>query len=142
MLKTAASLDFEAGLTRSIRVRMTDGGGLSTEKAFTITVIPTPEITAIADITILEDAATQTVNLSGISGGGGESQPLRVTATSSNPGLIPNPAITYASPDGTGSIKVQVKRILRKYGYPPDLQAEAVKTVLMQAESLCRDWAE
>jgi hypothetical protein len=44
------------------------------------------------------------VNLSGISGGGGESQPLRVTATSSNPGLIPNPAITYASPDGTGSI--------------------------------------
>ena len=39
-------------------------------------------------------------------------------------------------------IKVQVKRILRKYGYPPDLQAEAVKTVLMQAESLCRDWAE
>ena len=38
-------------------------------------------------------------------------------------------------------IKVQVKRILNKHGYPPDLQAEAVKTVLLQAESLCKDWA-
>ena len=31
-------------------------------------------------------------------------------------------------------IRVMVKRILNKYGYPPDLQEEAVKTVLMQAE--------
>ena len=38
------------------------------------------------------------------------------------------------------SIKVMVKRILRKHGYPPDLQEEAVKTVLMQAELLCADW--
>lgn len=38
-------------------------------------------------------------------------------------------------------IKVIVKRILNKYGYPPDLQAEAVKTVLQQAELLCADWA-
>ena len=38
-------------------------------------------------------------------------------------------------------IRVLVKRILNKYGYPPDLQDEAVKTVLMQAELLCEDWA-
>ena len=38
-------------------------------------------------------------------------------------------------------IKVMVKRILNKYGYPPDLQEEAVKTVLMQAELLCAEWA-
>ena len=37
-------------------------------------------------------------------------------------------------------IKVMVKRILNKYGYPPDLQEEAVKTVLMQAELLCAEW--
>ncbi len=37
-------------------------------------------------------------------------------------------------------IKVMVKRILNKHGYPPDLQEEAVKTVLMQAELLCADW--
>ena len=38
-------------------------------------------------------------------------------------------------------IRVIVKRILNKFGYPPDLQEEAVKTVLMQAELLCANWA-
>ncbi len=38
-------------------------------------------------------------------------------------------------------IRVMVKRILNKYGYPPDLQDEAVKTVLMQAELLSAMWA-
>jgi type I restriction enzyme, R subunit len=37
-------------------------------------------------------------------------------------------------------IKVMVKRILKKHGYPPDLQDEAVKTVLAQAELLCAEW--
>jgi type I restriction enzyme R subunit len=35
---------------------------------------------------------------------------------------------------------VRAKRILNKYGYPPDLQEEAVKTVLAQAELLCAEW--
>ena len=34
-----------------------------------------------------------------------------------------------------------VKRILRKYGYPPDKQAKAAETVLEQAEVLCENWA-
>ncbi len=38
-------------------------------------------------------------------------------------------------------IRVMVKRILTKYGYPPDLQEEAVKTVLAQAELLSEAWA-
>jgi len=37
-------------------------------------------------------------------------------------------------------LKVMVKRILRKYGYPPDKQEKATATVLEQAETLCRDW--
>jgi type I restriction enzyme, R subunit len=37
-------------------------------------------------------------------------------------------------------IKVMVKRILRKHGYPPDLREEATKMVLAQAELLCADW--
>jgi type I restriction enzyme R subunit len=37
-------------------------------------------------------------------------------------------------------IRVMVKRILNKYGYPPDLQEEVVKTVLAQAELLCNQW--
>jgi type I restriction enzyme R subunit len=38
-------------------------------------------------------------------------------------------------------IRVIVKRILNKFGYPPDLQEEAVRTVLLQAELLCADLA-
>jgi type I restriction enzyme R subunit len=34
-----------------------------------------------------------------------------------------------------------VKRILRKYGYPPDLQDNAVRGVLQQAEALFAQWA-
>ena len=34
-----------------------------------------------------------------------------------------------------------VKRIPRKHGYPPDLEAEATQTVLAHAELLCADWA-
>ena len=36
-------------------------------------------------------------------------------------------------------IRVIVKRILNKYGYPPDLQDLAVQTVLQQAELLCAE---
>ena len=38
-------------------------------------------------------------------------------------------------------IRVMIKRILNRYGYPPDLQQEAVKKVLDQAALLCADWA-
>ena len=38
-------------------------------------------------------------------------------------------------------IRVLVKRILNKYGYPPDLQDAAVRTVLQQAELLCAEVA-
>ena len=38
-------------------------------------------------------------------------------------------------------IRVIVRRILRKYGYPPDKQEKATQTVLEQAELLCEDWA-
>jgi len=39
-------------------------------------------------------------------------------------------------------IRVMVKRILRKYGYPPDLQARATELVLEQATVLCKEWTE
>lgn len=39
-------------------------------------------------------------------------------------------------------MRVLVKRILRKYGYPPDLQDAAVQTVLQQAEALSSGWSE
>jgi len=39
-------------------------------------------------------------------------------------------------------LRVYVKRILRKYGYPPDKQEKATQTVLEQAEVLSSAWAQ
>jgi len=38
-------------------------------------------------------------------------------------------------------LRVIVKRILKKYGYPPDKQEQATRTVLEQAEVLSEGWA-
>ena len=38
-------------------------------------------------------------------------------------------------------LRVLVRRILRKYGYPPDKQEKATLTVLEQAEVLSEGWA-
>ncbi len=38
-------------------------------------------------------------------------------------------------------LRVLVKRILRKYGYPPDKQEKATQTVLEQAAALSQEWA-
>jgi len=37
-------------------------------------------------------------------------------------------------------LRVYIKRLLKKYDYPPDKQEEATKTVLEQAELLAKDW--
>ncbi len=39
-------------------------------------------------------------------------------------------------------IRVMVRHILKKYGYPPDKQAQATELVLEQAAALCKEWAE
>ncbi|MBC7085712.1 MAG: type I restriction endonuclease subunit R [Methanomethylovorans sp.] len=38
-------------------------------------------------------------------------------------------------------MRVLVKRILRRYGYPPDKQERATQIVLLQAEALSQEWA-
>ncbi len=38
-------------------------------------------------------------------------------------------------------IRVKVRRILKRHGYPPDKQEQATQTVLEQAEALSADWA-
>ena len=39
-------------------------------------------------------------------------------------------------------IRVLVKRVLRKFGYPPDMQQRATDLVLEQTEVLCKDWSQ
>lgn len=38
------------------------------------------------------------------------------------------------------NLTVIIKRILRQYGYPPDMQLKATETVLEQAELLAGGW--
>ena len=38
-------------------------------------------------------------------------------------------------------MRVHIRRILRKHGFPPDLQADAIKKVVQQAEVLAREFA-
>ncbi|MFQ6403727.1 type I restriction endonuclease subunit R [Methylophilus sp. 'Pure River'] len=55
--------------------------------------------------------------------------------------LRENVTVDWAHRDSARArMRVLVKRILRKYGYPPDLQDAAVQTVLQQAEALSSGW--
>jgi len=55
--------------------------------------------------------------------------------------LKANISVDWARKQGARArMRLLVKKILRTYGYPPDLQDEAVKTVLQQAEALCASW--
>ncbi len=39
-------------------------------------------------------------------------------------------------------LRVMVKRVLKKHGYPPDKQKKATETVLEQATLICKDWVD
>ncbi|MCA9005843.1 MAG: hypothetical protein KDA70_11280, partial [Planctomycetaceae bacterium] len=64
-----------------------------------------PTLDEISDMTLTENASWQTVNLSSITAGLGESQPLRVTASSSDTGLVRDPLVSYTSADATGTLE-------------------------------------
>jgi type I restriction enzyme, R subunit len=69
-------------------------------------------------------------------------QNLRVIAHELLVSLRENVTVDWAHRDSARArMRVLVKRILRKYGYPPDLQDAAVQTVLRQAEELSGMWA-
>ena len=67
---------------------------------------------------------------------------LRVIAHELLVSLRENVSVDWARRDSARArMRVLVKRILRKYGYPPDLQDSAVQTVLQQAEALSFGWS-
>ncbi|MGE8257942.1 MAG: type I restriction endonuclease subunit R [Stenotrophomonas sp.] len=66
---------------------------------------------------------------------------LKVIAHELLVSLKGNISVDWARRDSARArMRVLVKRILRKYGYPPDLQDAAVQTVLQQAEALSAMW--
>jgi type I restriction enzyme R subunit len=67
---------------------------------------------------------------------------LRVIAHELVTGLKGSVTVDWIHRDAARArMRVLVKRILRKHGYPPDLQDAAVQTVLQQAEALSSEWA-
>src|SRR5690554_2965502 len=67
---------------------------------------------------------------------------LRLIAHELLVSLRENVSVDWAHRDSARArMRVLVKRILRKYGYPPDLQDTAVQTVLQQAEALSSGWS-
>jgi type I restriction enzyme R subunit len=55
--------------------------------------------------------------------------------------LRKNVSVDWSSRDSVrAKLRLLVKRILRKYKYPPDQQEEAAQLVLDQAEALCEAW--
>lgn len=85
-----------------------------------------------SDLTNDEDAGPQTAGLTGITAGSGEDQPLRVTAASSNPTLIPDLTVDYTSPNSSGVLH---------FTTPPDLNGSAVITVTVTDGGLDQDLA-
>lgn len=68
---------------------------------------------------------------------------LKVIAHELLVSLRENVSVDWAHRDSARArLRVLVKRILRKYGYPPDLQDSAIQTVLLQAETLSAAWVE
>ncbi|WP_156341250.1 type I restriction enzyme endonuclease domain-containing protein, partial [Pseudomonas sp. NBRC 111132] len=55
--------------------------------------------------------------------------------------LRQNVTVDWSNRDSVrAKLRLMVKRILRKYKYPPDQQEEATQMVLAQAEMLCETW--
>lgn len=91
-----------------ITVTVTDGEGMSATNAFTLTVTPVndpPTLDALGPRSVPEDSGMQVVTLTGIgSGAPNEIQSLTVTAVSSAPTIVPNPSVSYLSPNASGTL--------------------------------------
>jgi hypothetical protein len=91
----------------SFTFKINDGSADSNIATVTITVNSVndgPTLDAIGTLMIKEDTSLPTINLAGISAGGGESQTLVITATSNNTTVVPHPTVNYTSPNATGTL--------------------------------------
>lgn len=111
---TTGSISFKPAAnafgTSWITVTVDDGQPTNntTYLRFAVTVNPVndpPTLNPIANVTLNQGAAVQTISLTGItSGAANEADTLTLAAISSNPDLIPSPVISYVSPNTSGSL--------------------------------------
>jgi hypothetical protein len=100
---TAPGAGTSATLTASANDGTLSSNTLTTVITLTTPIDHPPTIDPISDVSILQDSAQQTVNLTGITAGPGDNQALSVTVVSDNPTLI-NPTVQYTTPNSTGSL--------------------------------------
>ena len=91
-----------------------DNGGTSnnpTSQVFTVTVMPPPVVSlpptlnALPNVTIYQNAGSQTVALTGItSGSANQNQTLTISAASSNPAIVATPTVKYTYPNNSGTL--------------------------------------
>jgi hypothetical protein len=84
-----------------------DTSGLESDYSNEATYAPAPDykpptLGMLNNLSLGENAGIQSVKLSGIALGTGSA--LNITASSSNPSLIPNPGVNYTSPASSGSL--------------------------------------
>ena len=94
--------------TVQITVMVSDGD-LTNSQTFNLVVDgvnDAPTLASISDVNVPQDAGEQTVGLDGIgTGAPNEAQTLSITASSSDPGIVPNPVVDYISPSDKGSLR-------------------------------------
>ncbi len=91
----------------------------------------TPEEIAFYDALAENDSAVQLMG----------DEKLRVIATELVVSVRGNISVDWMHRESArAKLRIEVKRILKKYGYPPDLQDAAVQMVLAQAEELAPLW--
>lgn len=99
-------LDFNGAV--SIATSVQDEAATTTgSKPVTIVAVnDAPTLAAIADPPSMLSSASRTIPLAGIAAGPADeaAQVLTITAVSDTPGVIPNPTVSYTSPDATGSL--------------------------------------
>jgi len=100
----------------TINVTVKDNGGIiadgidSTLMQFEVTVFDDvnnpPSMNQLFDLSILQDSPIQAVHLRGITDGDeNKEQGITITATSSNPAIIPNPTVVYLSGMAAGELR-------------------------------------
>ena len=97
----------ESASESSQTLTVTNPNNATAQKVFSIPQLSSnepPTLHPIGDMYVNENSPQQTIALTGITSGDPATQLLRVTAESSNTGLIPHPVVTYVSPDGIGSL--------------------------------------
>jgi len=94
-----------------VRFTLIDNTGKTSNQPIAVVIQDLPAVITrrrfdpIFDPSSVRQFWNATVSLIGITAGRVQTQNLTATATSSNPALVPDPAISYTSPNSTGSLR-------------------------------------